>query len=76
MDETTIQRMYQLAGIDADHQRCKTVMEAREPKYLDLRARLSEEDQDTLDLYIAACEELSFHYVYIAYALGRGSAST
>lgn len=41
-----------------------------ESDYIQIKCSLSEENQDKLDLYIAACEELEYRRTVLAYALG------
>ena len=50
---------------------CRQQVEAAEPAYLELKKRLSPEEQAVLDRYICACEELRFSLVPIAYKLGH-----
>ena len=41
-----------------------------EPECLRILERLSPEDREALELYIAACEDAQYHRVYPAYRLG------
>lgn len=64
-----IDLMYAKAGVDPAHQQCLAELEEWEPRFLSLRQRLSEEDRETLDMYISACEELQHHLIYIVRTL-------
>lgn len=47
-----------LASEDAFYQSLMADLKKREKAFLRIRENLSEEDEEALDLYIAACEEL------------------
>ena len=66
-----LDEVYALAKEDAWCIQCRKQVEAAEPAYLQLRERLCLEDQEALEKYISACEELRFSLVPITYELGR-----
>ena len=55
---------------DAWYQQCLADLQAKEPAFLAIRETLTEGQQEQLDAYIAACEELEHSKIYIAYELG------
>ena len=58
--------------IDPTYKECLAEVEALTPAFMRIRDALSEEEQDALDLYIAACEELQYCFVRPAYEVGLG----
>ena len=50
---------------------CKKLMERHEDWFGTFRDTLPEEQQEQLDLYIAACEEFCRSHIFVAYRLGR-----
>ena len=50
---------------------CKKLMERHEDWFGTFRNTLPEEQQEQLDLYIAACEEFCRSHIFVAYRLGR-----
>ena len=64
-------RVARAAKTDGWVQECKARMEELEPAYQAIRGMLTPEQQELLDDYIAACEELEYSHIYVAYQLGR-----
>ena len=56
---------------DPWYQQCLREVQALEADFLEVRAALAPAQQDTLDRYIAACEELEHALTQLAYLLGR-----
>lgn len=54
---------------DSWYKECLKICRDREPAFLAIRANLTKAEQETLDLHIAACEELSFSLVYSVFRL-------
>ena len=65
MDQLT-----ELAGKDEWYQQCLRAVEEKEAVFLAIRDALTTEQQEQLDGYIAACEELEHALVPLAYRLG------
>lgn len=59
-------RLYALARHDLWHKQCLSEVENREADFERIRSALSETDQEALDLYISACEELEHSLTLIA----------
>lgn len=59
---------------DINCQQCLAEVARLQPAFDLVRHKLSEADKDTLDLYIAACEELEYSHIYPAYILGLSHA--
>ena len=57
---------------DPWHRECLAETARWEPQFLKIRDSLSPEDQEALDFYIAACEQLRSSFIYPAYEVGRG----
>lgn len=66
-----IKQMNELAGRDPEHMELLARVEALEPEYKRIKAALPPADQEILDDYIAACEELEYHRIFPAYQLGK-----
>lgn len=64
-------RMIELAKHDPIHQERNAECEELEPAFLQLRAKLSPEEQELLDMYIDACEESRYSLIYTAYRMGQ-----
>ena len=58
-------------GGDAWYQQCLQEVRELEAEFLQVRADLTPAQQETLDRYIAACEELEHALAQLAYRLGR-----
>lgn len=56
---------------DPWHRECLAEVERLEPMFLQIRDSLSPSDQESLDSYIAACEQLRSNFIYPAYEVGR-----
>ena len=56
---------------DPWHQECVNEVQKRSAAYEALRSTLNPQQQEDLDLYIAACEELEHSAVFLAYQIGR-----
>ena len=56
---------------DPWHQECINEVQKRTAAYEALRNTLNPQQQEDLDLYIAACEELEHSAVFAAYQIGR-----
>ena len=69
--EPWIKEMQALAKADPWYQECLAEVERREPEFQRIREKLTDEEQEALDLYIAACEELQYSCIYPAYELGK-----
>ena len=63
--------MYALAKEDPWCRECLARLTELEGAFLQLREKLSPEEQRVLDAYIDACEEASFSLIYPAYRLGK-----
>lgn len=62
--------VYARAVQDPWHRECQAEVERLEPVFLRIRARLTVQEREELDQYIAACEELAHSLVYPAYEQG------
>ena len=49
---------------------CLREVQRYEGNYLDIRSRLSPEEQEQLDLYIGACEAFCDAHIFVAHQLG------
>ena len=58
------------ARMDEWCRECEREGRRREPEFLAIREKLPEEEQEALDMYIAACEEQNHALIYPAYRLG------
>lgn len=56
---------------DRWHQKCLDEVERLSPMFEKLRKSLSSPEQEVLDFYISACEQLESSFVYPAYQVGR-----
>lgn len=63
--------MYRRAKTDDWHQTLQGDVDAAEPAFLTIRNSLPQAQQEQLDTYVAACEELEHSLALIAYELGR-----
>lgn len=63
--------MYALARKDPWCQARAKKIDEFEPGYLALRKKLTAKEWNDLEMYIAACEEMKYSYIYPAYELGR-----
>lgn len=68
--------MFALARNDPWYIRCATEQTRLEPACLRIRESLTQDQQEALDDYISACEEVMFSLVYSAYVLGRRQGGT
>lgn len=50
---------------------CLSYIQRHEDSFLAIRSKLTEEEQEQLDLYIGACEAWCHAHIFIAYQLGR-----
>lgn len=50
---------------------CLKDVQRREAHFLAIRSKLTEEEQEQLDLYIGACEAWCDAHTFVAYQLGR-----
>ena len=71
MDQNWKDLLVLRAAADEWYQQCLEKVEAREPDFLAIRAKLPLSQQQALDGYIAACEELEHALVLLAYRLGK-----
>ena len=55
--------------LDPEYQECLERVNALEPEYLRIRDALTPEDRETLEDYIAACEELGDLMTVLAYGM-------
>ena len=70
-DYDWINQVLALAKTDENYQECVRRVAQLEPDYLRIWEKLSPSEQEALDLYIAACEELNFSLIYPAHRLGQ-----
>ena len=61
------------AKVDADYQQALKEARDLEARYLEVCGSLSEEQEQVIEDYIAACEEMGDYMALIAYRLGRES---
>jgi hypothetical protein len=66
-----LQSLYSAAKKDPWYNECLRICQERESAFLGIRSQLTEQAQETLDLYIAACEDLQFSLVILAYSINR-----
>ena len=71
MDDKWVKQVLELAKTDGHYRECARAVARLEPDFLRIRKKLNPSEQETLDLYIAACEELSFSLIYPARQLGQ-----
>ena len=50
---------------------CLRQVQKHEEAFLSIRGRLTEEEQEELDLYIGACEAFCDSHIFLAFELGR-----
>ena len=60
------QELENAAGQDLTYQQLLTACREFEPKYEQIRAKLSKDDREQLDQYIALCEELDHRRIWLA----------
>ena len=60
-------RLTEISKRDPIYQELLHKCQTAEIDYLRIKAGLSAEDQDTLDRYIALCEELEYRRTYLAH---------
>lgn len=65
-----VRQVFEQAKGDLFCQECSHNVARLEPEYLKIRQKMTQEEQDILEMYIAACEERSFSLIYPAYKLG------
>lgn len=63
--------MLALARIDPWHAACAEALRRAEPLFLAIQASLPEDQQEALDQYISACEELQYSLIFSAYEVGK-----
>ena len=56
---------------DPDYQQALQKMKEIEPKYLALLETMTAENQEILEQYIAACEDMDDPLIFLAYQIGR-----
>ena len=61
-----LQWLYNGAKQESWYSQCLRVYQEREAGFLEIRSRLPPQEQEILDLYIAACDELQFTLVHLA----------
>ena len=54
------------AKYDPHHRQCVSECLALEPSFLAIRAKLQPEEQEILDRYITACEEVQYSLIFVA----------
>lgn len=64
-----IEELMALAASDPWYQECLADVNAREPAFLTIRDTLTVTQQEQLDGYIAACEELEHSLVLLAHRI-------
>ncbi len=62
--------MRMLAQCDYAHKDAEKDIIALEPGFHQIRDRLTEQERQTLDFYISACEAFNYTYIRSAYQLG------
>ena len=62
-----IKQIFEIAKTDENYQECVRMVAQLEPDFLQIRQKLSPQEQEILDSYIAACEELHFSLIYPAH---------
>lgn len=67
--------LIKLVQHDTNCQQCLSEVMRLEPAFERIRKKLSMEEKETLDLYIAACEEYEYSQIYPAYTLGQVHSS-
>ena len=50
---------------------CRQQVQKYEESFLAIRGKLSEEEQEQLDLYIGACEAWCDSHIFVAFSLGK-----
>lgn len=65
------EEMYRRAKVDPWHQACLQRVNGMEGAFLTIRDSLSLSQQEQLDAYIAACEELEYSLIYIVREMDR-----
>ena len=71
MDQNWKDLLVLRAAADEWYQQCLEDVKARESGFLAIREKLPPSQQQALDGYIAACEELEHALALLAYRLGR-----
>ena len=69
-----ISELTELVQKDENCQQCLNHVLQLEPEFEHIRNQLSNNDRETLDLYIAVCEELEHSHIYPAFVLGQKKA--
>ena len=70
-DHRWTKKLLMLACKEPYHLQCVSECSALEPAYEKLRSSLSPEEQDLLDRYISACEEVQYSLIFLARQLGE-----
>ena len=63
------------AGRDKLYQHIRSLLEAREPDYHNIRDKLTQEERDTLDDYLGYIEGMDDAMIWCAYEMGRDHAT-
>ena len=71
MDQKWTDLLVLRAAADEWYQKCLKDVKAREPDFLAIRGKLPLSQQQALDGYIAACEELEHALALLSYRLGQ-----
>ena len=67
------EKLYACARTDPWYQTCLAELRARTPQYECILESLPPEQQDAVEAYIAACEELDHALLLLAFELGGSS---
>ena len=70
-DQELMQEVLRRAKTDPWCRECIADIQKYEEAFLAIRNKLTEEEQEQLDLYIGACEAWCESHMFVAYHLGR-----
>ena len=66
-----LQKVRERSKADPWCRECLQHIQRYEEAFLAIRSRLTEEEQEQLDLYIGACEAWCESHIFVAYQLGN-----
>ena len=70
-DQEIIQEVFLRAKEDLWCRECLEQVRKYEETFLAIRSKLTEEEQEQLDLYIGACEAWCDSHIFVAFSLGK-----
>ena len=70
-DQEIIQEVFLRAKEDLWCRECLEQVRKYEEPFLAIRSKLTEEEQEQLDLYIGACEAWCDSHIFVAFSLGK-----